>query len=114
MPAVGTLDGTLTGSGTATGEVILAVDGFPFKTVPFSVDAGPFSKNLFSVEVPTIFGDSLILSGSLDLSLPAGDTFFLPNSLGFAIGQAPEPSGLPLFGAGMVGLAALVRRLRRD
>jgi hypothetical protein len=113
-PAMGTLDGTLTGSGTAEGTVNLFVDGFPFKTIPFSVEAGPFSKDLFSTEIPTSFGETLVLSGSLDLSLPAGDSFVLPDSLEFAIGEVPEPSGLPLICCAVIGLAALARRLCRS
>jgi len=112
-PAVGTLDGTMSGAGTATGMLTLDLDGFPFKVVPFSVDAGPFSKSLFSTKIPTSFGETLVLSGSLNMNIPAGDSIVLPNSLEFAIGQVPEPSGLPLIGCGMLGLAALVRRLLR-
>ncbi|SRR5579871_422114 len=111
----GTLDGTLTGAAGAVGAINLLVDGIPLKVVPFTIAPGPFAENLFSTDIPHNFGDSLVLTGALNLTLPPGDSFNLPNSLDFAVGQAvPEPVGLPLIGCGLVGLAALLRRVRRS
>lgn len=112
----GTMDGTLTGPAGAVGAISLFVDGVFFKVIPFTIAPGAFSKDLFSTKIPNNFGDPIILTGGLNLTLAPGDSFNLPNSLEFAVGQAavPEPAGLPLIGGAMLGLAALVRRLRRS
>ena len=116
-PAMGTLDGMLTGTGTATGTVTVLLDGIPFKSVDFSVDAGPFSKELFSTQLPALLGPTLTISGALDLTLPAGDSIVLPNSLDFSFGAAtttvPEPVSFALIGFGLLGLAVLARRRNR-
>ena len=111
--AMGTLDGTMSGAGPVTGLVNLLVDGLPFKSIPLSLDDSPFLKDLFSTQVPTLLGSPLILSGSLSLTMPAGDSITLPNSLDFAIVQTPEPSYMALLACGLVGLAMLSRRMRR-
>jgi hypothetical protein len=110
---MGTLDGTMSGAGPVTGLVNLLVDGLPFKSIPLSLDDSPFLKDLFSTQVPTLLGSPLILSGSLSLTMPAGDSITLPNSLDFAIVQTPEPSYMALLACGLVGLAMLSRRMRR-
>lgn len=113
----GTLDGTLTGPAGAVGAISVFVDGIFLKVVPFTIVPGPFSKDLFSSKIPNNIGDPIVVTGGLNLTLAPGDSFNLPNSLDFAVGQAaaiPEPAGLPLIGAGMLALAGLVRRLRRS
>jgi len=85
----GTLDGTLTGAAGAVGAISLFVDGIPLKPVPFTIAPGPFSENLFSTNIPHNFGDSLVLTGALNLTLPPGDSFNLPKQSGFCGG----PSG---------------------
>jgi hypothetical protein len=110
-PVMGTLDGMLSGIGTASGTVSVAVNGIPVSVAPFSVDVGPFFKTLFSTQIPTTFGNTVALTGSLNLTLPPGDSVVLPTSLDFAIAQVPEPASVSLVGCGLLGLASFARLL---
>lgn len=111
-PAVGTLDGTLSGTGTSSGTVSVKVNGIQISLASFSVDVGPFFKNLFSTQIPTNFGTTVTLTGALNLTLPAGDTFTLPNSLDFSIAAAvPEPASVILIASALLCLGVMRRRL---
>ena len=118
-PAQGSIDGMITGAGTVTGNVTVNVDGIPFKSVGFSGDAGLFFKQLFSTQLPTLLGSTVTVTGALDLTIPAGDSIVLPNSLDISIDSAPpttvpEPVSMTLIGGGLLVLAAIARRRIRS
>jgi len=63
------------------------------------------------------FGVAYGCSGPLGTNgaCPGGDTFSTPfTQSGLFTTQVPEPEPLPLFGAGLLSLAGVIRRLRRS
>jgi hypothetical protein len=96
----GVLSGTTPGSGS--------LDLTGLSGVAFNLTPGSFNDTLLSSVLPDL--GAFTLTGTLDLSLAAGQSVSLPItvSVGNTI-ATPEPSGQALLVVGLLGLAGIVR-----
>lgn len=122
-PIVVTIDGSYTDSNlqSMTGEVSLQdahtpeAFGFPFLVSPGS-SPYDFSQTIVSFTAGDLATGNFDITGALSLSMPAGSTINLPNSLSITIGApsgVPEPSSILLLLAGLVPIGLTKWRKRR-
>jgi hypothetical protein len=100
-PASIDISGNLSGDLAGGGDLFVTSISYPF-----AIPSGDFDKILLSTELPPL--GMIDVYGSLDLTLPPGETVTLPITL--TVGTAvPEPSGQAMLILGLLGLIGIVR-----
>ena len=85
-------------------EDIVDLSNSAFSTYDLKSAIGPLSSSYFFVDTGTSLGSTL---GTIVLDSTSGTPTFTATTGG---GTTPEPGSLVLFGSGVIGLAAVVRR----
>jgi hypothetical protein len=100
-------------SAPTTGSFVWSASGstYVFGTTPFSFGSGAFDQSVLNTFLP-VDADGVGSSGSLFLTMAAGQSITLPLNIADGPTVVPEPGSLALFGLGLFGIAANFLRRR--